>query len=250
MILECQLVSYAQRLHDVSFATESGQLVGIIGGNGAGKTTLLHTLTAQLTPTRGKITFLGKDIGAASPLERRQMFGFLPQNPGVFSDVSVAHFLASGLVNLPAEKRGQAEVERVMQLLDLLDFRQRALAQLSGGEQRRVQFARALLGNQPLLLCDEPIASLDLGYQLQVMALLRELANAGKTVVVALHDLSLAARFCDSLLLLHKGAQVDFGEPAQVLTDTNLAQTFGIKARWLCTEQGVAMLPTLLKTSP
>tara|TARA_Y100001973_G_scaffold18871_2_gene27776 strand:- start:5062 stop:5814 length:753 start_codon:yes stop_codon:yes gene_type:complete len=246
MSLVSQQLSYGTRLKNVSFTVPEGQLVGIIGANGAGKTTLLHTLTGQLEPSAGSVHFAGVDISQLEPLQRRQLFGFLPQNPSAHAEVSVAHFLQSGLVNLPLKVSASVELARVVKLLQLEDYLGRPFTQLSGGEQRRVQLARALLGDQPWLVCDEPTASLDLHYQLHVMQLLKSLAAQGKTITVALHDLSLAARFCDQLVLLRHGALLAADQPAAVLTDANLAQAFGIKARWLCTEQGVALLPSLL----
>lgn len=251
MSLICRELSYAERLREVSFTVPEGQLVGIIGANGAGKTTLLHTLTRQLQPTSGSVHFAGVAMTQLGPLQRRKLFGYLPQNPSVHADVSVLHFLQSGLVNLPLPHSASDELERVTELLQLGNYLSRPLTQLSGGEQRRVQIARALLGDQPWLVCDEPIASLDLHYQLHVMQLLKDLSLRGKTVTVALHDLSLAARFCDQLILLHQGALLTAGQPSMVLTDAHLAQAFGIKARWFCTEQGVALLPSLLdKNNP
>lgn len=246
MSLVCHQLSYGQRLRDVSFSATGGQLIGIIGANGAGKTTLLQTLTGQLLPTAGRASFGNADIASITPYARRNLLGFLPQNPAAHVEVTVAHFLRSGLVNLSLEHTAEHEVMRVVELLELSDYLSRPLTQLSGGEQRRVQLARALLGDQPWLACDEPIASLDLHYQLHVMQLLKNLARSGKTVTVALHDLSLAARYCDQLILLHKGQLVAAGEPATVLLDEYLANAFGIQARWLCTEQGVALLPSLL----
>ncbi|WP_258241192.1 ABC transporter ATP-binding protein [Pseudidiomarina homiensis] len=247
MSLVCEELSFGARLQQVSFSAATGQLVGIIGANGAGKTTLLQVLTGQLAPTTGRATFANATIAQLAPLEQRRLIGFLPQNPAAHSDITVAHFLRSGLVNLSLRQSPSAEVKRVVALLNIHDYLARPLTQLSGGEQRRVQLARALLGDQPWLACDEPTASLDLHYQLHVMQLLKRLAQQGKMITVALHDLSLAARFCDQLVLLHKGHLVAAGEPATVLTDDNLASAFGISARWLCTEQGVALLPSLLK---
>lgn len=246
MSLICHQLSYGERLRDVSFSAKDGQLVGIIGANGAGKTTLLQTLTGQLMPTSGCVSFGDADIASLPPFARRNLLGYLPQNPTAHVEVTVAYFLRSGLVNLTLKGTAELEVMRVVELLELSEYLSRPLTQLSGGEQRRVQLARALLGDQPWLACDEPIASLDLHYQLHVMQLLKNLAYDGKTVTVALHDLSLAARYCDQLILLHNGQLVAAGEPAAVLSDEHLANAFGIQARWLCTEQGVALLPSLL----
>lgn len=246
MSIVCHHLSYAQRLRKISFDTAAGQLVGIIGANGAGKTTLLHALTGLLTPTAGTVHFAAQDIARLAPLQRRALIGFLPQNPLAHAEVTVQHFLQSGLVNLASGQRARRELERVTHLLELKHYLERPITQLSGGEQRRVQLARALLGDQPWLACDEPTASLDLHFQLHVMELLKQLAQQGKTVTAALHNLDFAARYCDQVILLDHGELLAAGEPAAVLTDANLAQAFGIKVRWLCSADGVGMVPTLL----
>ena len=170
----------------------------------------------------------------------------MPQQPFAEGALSVAEILRVGLVNLQMSIPAACELQRVTELLALHPLLQRPVASLSGGEQRRVHLARALLGDLPWLLLDEPIASLDIHYQLQIMELLRAQADNGKLVMVALHDLSLAARFCNHLVLLHQGQLLAAGAPAQVLSDENLATAFRIRARWLCTEQGVGWLPQRL----
>ncbi|RUO57328.1 ABC transporter ATP-binding protein [Pseudidiomarina insulisalsae] len=248
MSLHVAQIAHSTRLQQVSFTAKAGQFVGIIGANGAGKSSLLTAITGQLMPLhQGSVHYNERSVLHMSASERRALFGYLPQSPALHGDISVSHFLQSGLVNLPAANAGRDELTRVANLLAITGFLPRPLPHLSGGEQRRIHLARALLGDQPWLVCDEPTASLDLHHQLKVMALLRSFADNGKLVTAALHDLSLAARFCDKLVLLHEGRLMACGEPAEVLSEANLARAFAIKARWLCTEQGVALLPTLLK---
>lgn len=237
----------APRLHPISCQLNGSQLVGIIGPNGAGKSTLLSLLAGQLPATQGRVAFGGDNWLEASALRRRQSLSFMPQQPHADGALTVAAVLQVGLVNLSLSTAVTAEIARVTGLLALQPLLQRTMASLSGGEQRRVHLARALLGDLPWLVLDEPIASLDIHYQLQMMELLRAQARTGKLVMVALHDLSLAARFCDTLLLLDQGVLRAVGEPAQVLSDENLAAAFRIQARWLCTEQGVGWLPQLLQ---
>ncbi|WP_411360471.1 ABC transporter ATP-binding protein [Pseudidiomarina salilacus] len=235
------------RLQPISCRLSGSQLVGIIGPNGAGKSTLLNLLAGQLPATQGRVEFGGDNWLDSSALQRRQSLSFMPQQPHADGALTVATVLQVGLVNLRLSTPVTAEIARVTELLELQPLLQRPMASLSGGEQRRVHLARALLGDLPWLVLDEPIASLDIHYQLQMMELLRAQARTGKLVMVALHDLSLAARFCDALLLLDQGALRAVGEPAEVLSDENLAAAFRIQARWLCTEQGVGWLPQLLR---
>lgn len=240
-------LGFAPRLHPISCQLNGSQLVGIIGPNGAGKSTLLSLLAGQLPATQGRVAFGGDNWLDSSALQRRQSLSFMPQQPHADGALTVAAVLQVGLVNLSLSTAVTAEIARVTELLALQPLLQRTMASLSGGEQRRVHLARALLGDLPWLVLDEPIASLDIHYQLQMMELLRAQARTGKLVMVALHDLSLAARFCDTLLLLDQGVLRAVGEPAQVLSDENLAAAFRIQARWLCTEQGVGWLPQLLQ---
>ncbi|MGQ4277654.1 ABC transporter ATP-binding protein [Pseudidiomarina sp. E22-M8] len=248
MTLEVNNLGYFERLQHVSFTAQPGELVGVLGANGAGKSTLLQLLCGLLAPSSGQLRFGGSHMSQISAIEQRQLLGYLPQAPNVEAAVSVRHFLRAGLVNLQISSP-DTELLRVVQTLRIEAFLERGVNQLSGGEQRRVHIARALLGDQPWLICDEPTASLDLYYQLQVMAILREQAEQGKLVTIAMHDLGLAARYCDRLLLLDHGELLAQGTPATVLTDANLAQAYKIKARWLCTEDGVTLLPSLLENS-
>ncbi|CAB0152012.1 Hemin import ATP-binding protein HmuV [Pseudidiomarina piscicola] len=246
--LDVRQLSHSTRLREVSFSANNGQLVGVIGANGAGKSTLLQLLCGVVPADSGTVWYQGDNLLQTPMLERRQLHGYLPQNPLVETDVSVTHFLQAGLVNLKI-KQPASELARVVDSMQLEPLMGRPVTQLSGGEQRRVHLARALLGNQPWLICDEPTASLDLYYQLQVMEVLKAQATQGKLVTIALHDLGLAARFCDRLLLLNQAELLAQGTPAEVLSDENLAQAYGIKARWLCTDEGVSLLPSLLTST-
>lgn len=245
MTLEVTHLTYQERLQRVSFTAQPGELVGVLGANGAGKSTLLQLLCGLLKPTAGAVSFAGSEVSQMPAIAQRQLLGYLPQAPNIEAAISVEHFLRAGMVNLQL-KSPEAELQRVVQTLTIETLLGRGVHQLSGGEQRRVHLARALLGDQPWLICDEPTASLDLYYQLQVMAILREQAVQGKLVTIAMHDLGLAARYCDRLLLLDRGALLAQGSLTAVLSDANLAQAYKIKARWLCTEDGVTLLPSLL----
>ncbi|MDN7138908.1 ABC transporter ATP-binding protein [Pseudidiomarina sp. 1ASP75-14] len=245
MTLKVERLGHSTRLQEVSFAAQPGELVGILGANGAGKSTLLQLLCGVLEPDAGQLTYQQRDLSQISAYERRQLLGYLPQTPVAEGGIRVDHFLQAGLVNLHLSCPGK-ELNRVVETLQIHALLERTLDKLSGGEQRRVHIARALLGDHNWLLCDEPTTSLDLYYQLQVMAVLRAQADRGKLVTLALHDLGLAARYCDRLVLIDKGRLLAEGTPAAVLTDANLAQAYKIKARWLCTDEGVTLLPSLL----
>jgi iron complex transport system ATP-binding protein len=210
----------------------AGGLIGLIGPNGAGKSTLVRAI-AGLVPSQGAILIDGKP---ALPLrERARRIAYLPQGQAVFWPVTVERLVALGrLPHLapfarPADT-DHAAIERALARTDLLGLRNRPVDQLSGGERARVLLARALAVEAPLLLADEPLAALDPAHQIEVMQLLRAEAARGATVIGVLHDLTLAARWCDRLLLLDEGRLVADGAPSQVLTAERIDAVYGVSA--------------------
>jgi iron complex transport system ATP-binding protein len=185
----------AELLRNVSIEAVPGEVVGLIGPNGAGKSTLMRVLAGVKAPDQGTVLYDG----------HRGPFG-APDLPGA-----------------------QA-IEQSLAATDLIDLRQRAVTTLSGGELARALLARALSVGGDALLADEPVAALDPCHQLEVMAILRQRADAGGTVAVVLHDLALAARFCDRLVLLHQGCIAAQGTPDEVLSDALLAQVYRVRA--------------------
>jgi iron complex transport system ATP-binding protein len=222
-------------LEDVSFAVRPGELVALCGPNGAGKSTLLRLLIGLHAPSAGVVRLAG---AAVPTLSRRQIAlraAFLPQDAPVDLPLTVRESVALG--RLPHLARFQPEgsldaeaVDRALAATDTTALAGRSVAELSGGERHRVHLARALAQEAPLLLLDEPIAGLDLAHQLQALDLLRDTVDAGRGAVVALHDLSLAARRCDRMILLGGGRIAADDRPAAVLTPDNLARLFGVRA--------------------
>jgi iron complex transport system ATP-binding protein len=221
-------------LQGVDFTADAGEIVGLIGPNGSGKTTLLRALANLRAPDRGHVRYSGMtaaDVGAA---ELSRQIAYLVQGGEVHWPMRVEALVTLG--RLPHRRQFQrsaaatdrAAIERAMIAADIVDLRERTMNQLSGGERMRVLLARALAVEAPMLLADEPVAALDPLHQLQVMDLLRRKALSGGGVVVVLHDLALAARFCDRLVLLRGGRVLAQGEPAAVLTDANVAAAFGV----------------------
>ena len=210
----------------------AGGLVGLVGPNGAGKSSLVRAI-AGLVPSQGTILIDGKP--ALALRERARRIAYLPQGQAVFWPVTVERLVALGrLPHLapfarPADANHNA-IERALTRTDLLDLRDRSIDQLSGGERARVLLARALAVEAPLLLADEPLAALDPAHQIEVMQLLRAEAARGATVIAVLHDLTLAARWCDRLLLMDKGQLVADGAPRQVLTAERIDAVYGVSA--------------------
>jgi iron complex transport system ATP-binding protein len=220
-------------LRGVDFAAEPGEIVGLIGPNGSGKTTLLRAVANLRVPDNGRVRYSGKSASEVGAAELSRQIAYLSQSGEVHWPMRVEALVALG--RLPHRNRFQksvetdrAAIERAMLAADVAALRERTMNQISGGERMRVLLARALAVEAPMLLADEPVAALDPLHQLQVMALLRKKAASGDGVVVVLHDLALAARFCDRLVLLDGGKVLAAGDPAAVLTDANLATAFGV----------------------
>ncbi|MFN3988471.1 MAG: ABC transporter ATP-binding protein [Rhodocyclaceae bacterium] len=231
---------HATLLEDIDLEVRRGELFGLIGPNGAGKSTLVKVL-AQLRPYCGNVLLDGQDAAALPPAVRATRLAYLAQNDHAGWPLAVADFVALGrMPHRPAwglpwrTNRGAAAAEVVDQAIrevGLWDFRHRRLDTLSGGERARARLARALAVEAPLLLADEPVAALDPFHQLSVMELLRRLCARGMAIVVVLHDLTLASRFCDRLLMLHRARAVACGAPRAVLTPRNLQHVYRVEAR-------------------
>lgn len=214
-----------RRLSDVSLALAPGELLGLIGPNGSGKSTLLHCLAGLLRPDGG-VAFEGHDLLVMPPRQRAKMIGLMPQNGEIAWSLRVRDVVALG--RLPWQDEDAAAIDRAMALAGVAVLAGRRVDELSGGEQARVWLARVLAGQPRLLLADEPIARLDLHYQCSVMDVLRDYARAGQGVIVAIHDLGLAARYCDSLCLLQDGRVRRQGRADEVLVAPLLTEVFGI----------------------
>jgi len=224
-LIRTQHVRLGARLSDVSLTVAPGEMLGIIGPNGAGKSSLLQCL-AGLLPCEGEVWLAGQPLAALPPRQRAQQLGYLPQACDSAWSLSVADIVALG--RLPWSDQNRDAMQRAMTQAGVLARQGRQVDHLSGGEQARVWLARVLAGEPRVLLADEPIASRDLYHQRNVMDVLRRYAHAERAVVLALHDLSLAARYCDQLCLLDQGRVRALGSPAEVLTEAHLSAVFRV----------------------
>jgi iron complex transport system ATP-binding protein len=237
-------------LDGVTATVAAGELVGLLGPNGAGKSTLMRTALGLL-PASGRIALGGTPLDRLGPRERALRAAYLPQERAVAWPVTVATLV--GLGRLPHRASAAADaaaVEAALAAMDLGALRDRPATELSGGERARALIARALAQAAPLLLADEPTAGLDPAHALALMARFRALARDGRGVLVTLHDLGLAARWCDRLLLLDAGRLVADGPPDAVLTPARLARTYGVTAHLARDAGGPIVLPIGLAEAP
>jgi iron complex transport system ATP-binding protein len=222
-------------LDDISLSLPSGHLAALVGPNGAGKTTLLRAL-AGLLPSQGEIVVGGDALFSLTLRERARRFAYLPQGHVVHWPLPARDIVALGRIphgaGDPARLTQQdAEaVERAMRATDVTGFSERPVTELSGGEKSRVALARVLAVEAPVMLADEPVASLDPRYQIDVMSGLRNAAARGMLVIVVTHDLGLAARFADTVLVLSQGRLVAQGAPGDALSDNIMREVFRISA--------------------
>ncbi len=221
-------------VRDAAVALNAGELVALVGPNGAGKTTLMRAL-AGLIPAQGSITLGGKPLADLSLRERARAVAYLPQGHIFHWPMSVASIVMLGRAphadtfsTTTADDR--AAVANALATTETQVFAARSVTTLSGGEKARVALARALATQAPVLLADEPTAALDPRHQLTVMAMLHHAAHAGGAVLAIMHDLTLASRFADRVVVMDRGAIVADGTPAEALSADRLATVFGIEA--------------------
>ncbi|OLF18554.1 ABC transporter ATP-binding protein [Actinophytocola xanthii] len=217
-------------VRNVTMAVESGETVGLIGPNGAGKSSLLRCLAGLRTPTAGTVHHDGEDIAAHDPRHVARRLAFVEQTGESDTDPRVADVVALGRTPFRDRWRGlspadHAVVDAALDHLGLAGLRHRHWSTLSGGERQRTHLARALAQRPTAILLDEPTNHLDIRHQLELLELL---SHTSQTVLVALHDLALAARYCDRLLLLHRGELVAHGTPTEVLTPALLRQVYEV----------------------
>lgn len=231
-------------LQDINVHIEPGAFVGIIGPNGAGKTTLMRVLAGVARPTNGEVLFEGQSVHRMSDRHRARAIGYMSQHPAIGFGFTVwdvvamgryAHRGAGALGRLGLagsfDEADRKAVEQALAVTDVEQFRDRPVTNLSGGERQRVFLARTLAQQPRMLFLDEPTSDLDVRFQLEILKLVQRLRKEKQlTVVMAIHDLTWALRFCDHILALRAGRVAAFGGADEVVTEDLIANVFGVTA--------------------
>ena len=244
----CVRLGGALVVDGVDATVPAGAWVTLIGPNGAGKSTLLRALAA-LVPYTGSARLAGAEVSALRRRDLAQRLAFVPQAPLLPPAMRVSEYVLLGRTPYLGAfgyegHRDLHAAERALEQLDLTPFARRPLHTLSGGEQQRVVLARALAQEAPLLVLDEPTTALDIGRQQQVLELVARLREQrGLTVLSAMHDLTLAAQYADTLLLLSGGSLVAAGPPEQIATEELVAAHYGAEVQVLGEGRSVAVVP-------
>lgn len=234
--VDCDTPTGRRLVSQLDFVAPPGAMVAIVGPNGAGKSTLLRTLAGLRAPARGRIEGRARDLSTLPPRARAQSLAYLPQGADAPAELRVRELVVLGraphrgwLSSFTADDRSAAM--SALRTCEVERFADRRLGTLSGGERQRVMVARMLATQCPALLLDEPTTALDIGHALRLLTLLRELADAEHTVVVALHELELARRFATHVLCLHGDPEGrwSFGPPQQVLVPEVLDPVFRVE---------------------
>lgn len=231
-------ISYGHKvaLKEANIKIEQGKIVTIIGPNGSGKSTLLKSLSRYLKPCKGKINLNGVDISQLHNKKIAQEMAILPQEKLTSSDIRVEDLVSYGRYphlrfGKRLSKKDKEIVQWAMEKTGLLDYKDRLITTLSGGEKQRAWIAMALAQKPKILLLDEPTTYLDISYQLEVLELVRELNNTlNLTVVMVLHDLNQAARYSDNIYVLNKGRVCHYGKPENIMETNLLKDIFRIEA--------------------
>lgn len=223
-------------LRDIDLTLKAGNLYGLIGPNGSGKTTLIHLLTGTNTPTSGTMELYGVPVHSYAKPELARLLSLVPQNFSMEFEYTVFEVVMMGRHPFIGRFGSPSTTDRdlvisALQTLDILHLKDRYVTRLSGGERQRVLVARALAQHTEVMVLDEATASLDVRHSIDIMKALRKRVSVeGVTVIAAIHDLDLAAAFCDDLIVMHEGAIHAAGAVRDILTPALLRQIFSVEA--------------------
>lgn len=238
----CAAYERKEILHKVNLQIPAGKITVLAGPNGCGKSTLLKTMSGMIEKTGGEVWIQEKTIDSYTPEERAQKIAYLPQSRNV-PDISVKRMVLHGrFPYLKYPRRYRKEdmqiAQKAIEEVGMEAFSSHNMNTLSGGMQQKVYIAMALAQDTPIIMMDEPTSFLDIVYQMKLMQIARELADRGKTVVLVLHDISMALRTADQMIVLKDGIIRGDGTPEEVFDSGVLDEVFGLKIKRVQTEDG------------
>lgn len=219
-------------LHDISFSIDQPQLLCVLGPNGVGKSTLIHCINRILTKTEGAVRVNGKDVGDYTLKELARITGYVPYSSSDAFPMTVVDTVLLGRHPRSSWKMTDSdirEVYRILELLGIQDLSMRPFNSLSAGQHQKVMLARGLAQEPQILLLDEPTSNLDVRHQLDVARLLHDIARTHSVIIVMIcHDLNIASKYADNILLMHDGTIYAAGRPKEVLTRENIRAVYGV----------------------
>ncbi|SQD78294.1 Fe(3+) dicitrate ABC transporter ATP-binding protein FecE [Moritella yayanosii] len=237
LTIENLTIGYAGKmiLNELNITIAKGKITALIGPNGCGKSTLLKTIAGSLKPAKGKVSLAGQDLSKLSHKSRAKLLSILPQSPITPEGISVRQLVSCGRNPYLSHWGGLSQQDRdavQAALVDtgLCDLADRSVDSLSGGQRQRVWIAMVLAQDTDYILLDEPTTYLDLTYQIELMEMMRKMNRQGKTLVVVLHDLNQACRYCDHLVVMKKGKIIVQDEPHKIFTSKLLKDVFALNA--------------------
>lgn len=234
-------------LKDITFQARSGSLVSLVGPNGSGKSTLLKNIIRILTPWEGCIRIDSKDVASMSRIETAKTVTYVPQsiqNPFPHSVYDVIYMGRRPHLGWFQKKVDKEKVWEIMNIMGLTELALRTFTELSGGQQQKVLIARALAQDTQLILLDEPTSNLDIWHQLDVLNVVHHLVKKnGVTVIMAMHDLNLAAKYSDDILMMKNGKLAALGDPLSVLTPDTISDVYRVKSHVATLEEQSFVIP-------
>jgi iron complex transport system ATP-binding protein len=229
--------SYAsvQILKDVCIELAASEMLGVVGPNGAGKSTLIRCIDRILAPQKGSILLDEQDIKEIRPIELAKKMGYIPQSTSQVFPATVFDTVLMGRRPHIGWRSSEKDTEKVLETLQMLNiegFAMRDINELSGGQQQKVFIARALTQEPEVLLLDEPTSNLDIRHQLEVMDIIKNIVREkGISAIMAIHDLNLASRYADRIILMNSGEIFSAGDPVSALTPENIEHVYGVEVR-------------------
>ena len=228
--------SYASTLilKDVCMALAQSEMLAIVGPNGVGKSTLIRCIGRILKPSNGSILLDGQEIKEMGMMEIARRMGYVPQTSSSVFPATVFDMILMGRrphLGWRSSEKDQEKVSEILKLLGIEEFAMRDFNEISGGQQQKVLIARALAQEADILLLDEPTSNLDIRHQLDVMEIIKKLVvEKGISAIMAVHDLNLASRYADRVIMMHRGSIFSAGNPASVLIPENIKHVYGVEA--------------------